>query len=58
MINIDNKKQDDDSVDNLLKLAEQLPEQTETSYLKNYPHHYQPPQKSYLQSKLPYPTYF
>ena len=36
LMNIYNKEQNDDNVDNLLKFVDQKPEQNETTYSKNY----------------------
>ena len=47
LMNIHNKGQNDDNVDNLLKFVGQKPEQNETTHSKNYRHHYQPPRKRY-----------
>ena len=47
LMNIYNKEQIDDNVDNLLKSVGQKPEQNETTQSKNYRHHYQLPHKIY-----------
>ena len=47
LMNIYNKEQNDDSVDNLSKFIGQKPKQNETSHLKNYRHHDQLPGKRY-----------
>ena len=47
LMNIYNKEQNDDNVDNLLKFVGQKPEQNETTHSKNYRHHYQPTRKRY-----------
>ena len=47
LMNIYNKEQYDENVDNLLKFVDQKPEQNESAYSKNYRHHYQPPRKRY-----------
>ena len=47
LMNIYNKKQNDDNVDNLLKLVGQKPEKNEATHSKNYRHHYQLPRKRY-----------
>ena len=49
LMNIYNKKQNDDSVDNLLKIVGQKPEVNETAHSKNYRQHYQLPRKRYHQ---------
>ena len=49
LMNIYNKEQNDDSVDNLLKLAGPKPEENETTHSKNYQHHYQLPHTGYQQ---------
>ena len=41
LMDIYNKEQDDDSVDNLLKFIGQRLEQDETMHPKSYLHHYQ-----------------
>ena len=43
LMDIYNKGQDDDTVDNLLKFDRQRPDQDETTHPKNYQYHYQPP---------------
>ena len=50
LMNIYNKEQNDDSVDNLLKTVGQKPEENETTHSKNYRHHYQLPRKRYHQN--------
>ena len=40
-MNIYNKEQNDDSVDNLLIIVGQKPEKNGTTHSKNYRHHYQ-----------------
>ena len=47
LMNIYNKEQNDDSVDNLLKTVGQKPEENETTHSKSYRHHYQLPRKRY-----------
>ena len=44
---MDNKEQNDDSVDNILKFGGQNPDQNKTTYSKNYRHHYQLLRKRY-----------
>ena len=46
LMNIYNKEQNDDNVDNFLKSVGQKAEQNETTHSKNYRHHYQPPCKT------------
>ena len=46
-MNMYNKEQNDDNVDNLLKFVAQKPEQNETIHSKNYRHHHQLPRKRY-----------
>ena len=50
-MNIYNKEQNDDNVDNLLKFVGQKPEQNETTHSKKYQHHYQLPRKIYHQKQ-------
>ena len=47
LMNIYNKEQNDDSVDNLLKIVGQKPEENESAHSKNYRHHYHLPRKRY-----------
>ena len=47
LMNIYNKEQNDDNVDNLLKFVGQKPERNETIHSKIYRYHYQPPRKRY-----------
>ena len=47
LMNIYNKEQNNDSVDNLLKTIGQKPEQNEPRNSKKYRHHYQLPRKRY-----------
>ena len=42
-MNINNQDQNDDSVDKLLKIFAQKPDETETTHSKNYQYHYQLP---------------
>ena len=46
-MNIHNREQNDENVDNLLKFVGQIPEQSETTHSKNYRHHCQQPRKRY-----------
>ena len=47
LINIYNKEQNEDNVDNLVKFFGQKPEEHETTHSKNYQHHHQLPRKRY-----------
>ena len=48
-MNIYHKEQNDENVNNLLKFVSQKFKQNETTHLKNYRYHYQPPRKRYHQ---------
>ena len=47
LMNIYNQEQNDDSVENLLKLVGQKLQENETAHSKNYRNHYQLPRKRY-----------
>ena len=47
LMDIYNKEQDDDSVDNLLRFIGQRLEQDETMHPKSFLHHYQPSRKRF-----------